>query len=95
MNPHPPSSLPFPQGDDVCLSPVTRSSYKDSDEPNESELIKDPTSPKDFPTPSLGVAKPPPAFPNRLKRKKVQSYVDKIKKTFSQVKINIPLLDVI
>ena len=34
-------------------------------------------------------------FSNRLKNKKDQTHVDKIRETFSQVKINIPLLDAI
>jgi len=39
--------------------------------------------------------KPVASFPNRLRKKKDQTHVDKIRETFSQVKINIPLLDAI
>ena len=63
---------------------------KDVDEPKESKSIHDSMSPKDSPTPSSVVARPPSPFPNMLKRKKVQSHVDKIRETFSQIKINIP-----
>jgi len=41
------------------------------------------------------VHKPLAAFPYRLRNKKDQAYLDKIRETFSQVKINIPLLNVI
>ena len=56
----------------------------------------DPSSPKDSSLPSSAkrVHKPLPPFLYRLK-KKYQAHVDKIRETFSQVKINIPLLDVI
>jgi len=40
------------------------------------------------------VRKPTP-FSNRLKNKKDQTHFDKIRENFSQVKINIPLLNVI
>ena len=41
------------------------------------------------------VHKPTAPFPNRLRNKKDHAHVDKIRETFYQVKINIPLLDVI
>ena len=37
---------------------------------------------------------PLPPFPDRLK-KKDQDHIEKMRETFSQVKINIPLLDAI
>jgi len=52
------------------------------DEPNDGS-----TPPKSIPTAS--------PFPNQLKGKKSQTHVDKIREVFSQVKINIPLLDAI
>ena len=60
-----------------------------------SDSIDDSTSRKDTPTPSSWVSQPPPLFPNQLMGKKAQSHVDKIRETFSQVKMNIRLLDVI
>jgi len=67
-------------------------------EPQENDPI-DPSSPKDSSSPSSTekVQKPVtplPSFPHRLK-KKDQASVDKIRETFSQVKISIPLLDAI
>ena len=44
----------------------------DVDKPNNSESIHDSISPKDYPTPSSSVARPPPPLSNRLKGKKVQ-----------------------
>ena len=79
-SPFPSSSLPSPQSDDVCLFPMIP---KDVDDPKESGLIHDSTSPKDSPMPSCSVATLPPSFPNWLKGKKVQSYIDKITETFS------------
>ena len=64
------------------------------DGPREIETINDSIFPKDSSTPSPCAYKPPP-FSNQLKGKKMQSYVDSIKETFFQVKISIPLLDVI
>jgi len=43
----------------------------------------------------MQVQNPITLFPDRLKGKNSQAYSDKIRKTFAQVKINIPLLDVI
>jgi len=57
------------------------SSLKDSLSPYAVEKVHKPVTPL-------------PSFPHRLK-KKDQVNIDKIRKTFSQVKINIPLLDVI
>jgi len=94
-SPFPSSSLPYPQGDEIYPSPMIQILSEDVDGPKESKSVHDSTSPKDPLTPSTGVTRPPPPFPNQLKGKKVQSYVDKIRKTFSQVKINILLLDVI
>ena len=68
---------------------------KDVDGPKESKSIHDSAAPKDSPTPSTCVARPPPPFPDRLKGKKVQYCIDRIRETFCQVKVNIPLLDVI
>ena len=68
---------------------------KDVDGPKERESIHDSTSPKDSPTPSTCVARPPLPFGNQLKGKKVQCHVDKIIETFTNVKVNIPLLVVI
>ena len=88
--PSPSSSLPSPQSDDVFPSLIIQIPSEDVDEPKEGELIHDFTSPKDSPTPSTCVTRPPSPFPNRLKGKKVQSHVDKIREMFSQIKINIP-----
>jgi len=85
------SSLPSPQGDGVFPSSLIQIPSKHVDGSKEKELIHDSTSPNDSPNPSTCVAR----TPNRLKGKKVQSYVNKIRETFSQVKVNIPLLDVI
>ena len=41
----------------------------------------------------MQVQKPIAPFPNQLKGKEDQAHIDKIKDIFSQVKINIPLLD--
>jgi len=49
--------------------------------------------PKTTSTPPIQVQKPIALFPDRLKGKKDQTHIDKIKETFSQVKINILLLD--
>jgi len=51
--------------------------------------------PKTTHTPPMQLQKPIVHFLNRLKGKTDQAHIDKIKETFSQVKINIPLLDVI
>ena len=59
------------------------------------EPIDDFMPPKGTPTPSSCTSTPPPSFPNKLKGKKAQRYVDKIRETFFQVKINISLLDAI
>ena len=68
---------------------------KDVDGPKEGESIHHSTSLKDSPTLSTCVVRPPPPFPNRLKGKNMQSHFDSVRETFFQVKINIPLLDVI
>ena len=41
------------------------------------------------------VHKPTATFPNKLRNKKDQTHIDKIRETFSQVKINILLLNAI
>ena len=51
----------------------------DTSQPSTVEWIHEPVAP----------------FPKKLRNKKDQTYVDKIRETFSQVKINIPLLDAI
>jgi len=88
------SSCPPPRSDDVFPSPIIQISLKDVGRLKERESIYDSTSLKDSLTP-LCVAKPSPSLSNWLKWKKVQSHTNKIRETFSQVKINIHLLDVI
>jgi len=94
-SPSPSATLPPAQSGDVFPSPLIQIPSNDGDGCKQGESIYDSTYPKDFPTPCPCVIKPSPPFPNLLKGKKVQSHVDKIRKTFSQVKTNIPLLDVI
>jgi len=59
------------------------------------EPIDDSIPPKGIPTPSTCASTPAAPFFNWLKDKKAQNHIDEIRKIFSQVKINIPLLDVI
>jgi len=77
-------------------SPLNSSSDQEKLKENDSSDL---SSPKDASSPSTveKVQKPStplPPFPHRLK-KKDQVNVEKIRETFSQVKINIPLLDAI
>jgi len=67
----PSSSLSYLQCDDMLPSLIVQILSKEADKPKESESIDDSTSPRDSPTPSICVSKPPPLFPNRLKGKKV------------------------
>jgi len=57
------------------------------------EPIDDSMPSTGIPTLSPCVSAPPHPFSNQLKGKKSQTHVDKIREIFSQVKINIPLLD--
>jgi len=63
---------------------------KDSSHSTSSSPSKDSSSPFS----SKKIQMPLPPFSHRLK-KKDQDHIEKIRETFSQVKINIPLLDVI
>ena len=69
----------------------------DSEESNEDEstVTITTTTPKTTPTPTRQVQKLIAPFPSRLQRKKDEAYIDKIRETFSQVKIDIPLLDAV
>jgi len=62
----------------------------DSVDPSSSKGCSSHSSPSSFEK----VHMPLPPFPNRLK-KKDQAHVEKMRETFSQVKINISLLDAI
>jgi len=79
------------------VNPTTVSALpsKEVDNFDGDEPIDDSMPPTGIPTPSPCVYAPPSPFPNRLKSKKSQILVDKIREIFSQVKISIPLLDVI
>ena len=89
-----PSSL-SPQCVDVNPTNVDAPPSKEVDNSEGDEPIDDSMPPTGIPTPSPCVSVAPPPFPNRLKGKKSQTDVDKIRKFFSQVKINISLLDAI
>jgi len=88
-----PSSLSPPCVDmnpTVDVLPSKEVNDSKGDEPNDGS-----TPPKSIPTSSPCVSAPPPPFFNQLKGKKLQTHVDKIREVFSQVKINIPILDAI
>jgi len=89
-----PSSL-SPPCVDVNPATVDALPSKEVDNSKGDESIDDSMPPTGIPTPSPCVSAPPPSFPNRLKGKKSQTHVNKIGEIFSQVKINIPLLDAI
>ena len=90
-----PSALPSPCVDVKNPTTVDMLPSKEVDNSEGDEPIDDFMPPMGIPTPSSCVSAPPPPFPNRLKGKKSQTHVDKIGEIFSQVKINIPLLDAI
>jgi len=93
--PSPASSSSSPQCVDVNPTTVDAPPSKELDNSEVDEPIDDSMPPTGIPTPSPCVSAPPLPFPNRLKGKKSQTHVDKIREIFSQVKINIPLLDAI
>jgi len=95
MNSLPLHILPYPLHVDVNPTTIDAIPSKGVDKSEGDEPIDNSMPPKGTLTPSSCASTPPPPFPNRLKGKKAQSHVDKIKEIFSQVKINIPLLDAI
>jgi len=80
---------------DVNPTTVDALPSKEVDNSKGDEPIDDSMPPTGIPTSSPCDSATPPSFSNRLKGKKSQTHVDKIREIFSQVKINIPLLDVI
>jgi len=87
-----PSSL-SPPCVDVNPTAVDTLPFKEVDNSEGDEPIDDSMPPTSIQNPCVSV--PPPLFLNRLKGKKSQGHVEKIREIFSQVKINIPLLDAI
>jgi len=79
----------------VLSFPIDSTPSRELDEPKKSESINNSTPPRDAPAPYPCASKTPPPFPNRMKWKKAQSQVYKIRKTFFVIKINVPLLDAI
>jgi len=79
----------------MCFLPMVPIRSMEVDEPKETESVHNSTSLMDSPNPSPCVSKPSPPFPSWLKGKKVQSHVEKIREILSEIKINIPLLDLI
>jgi len=93
--PSPAPSSPTPPCVVVNPTVVDALPPKEVDDSKGDESNDSSTPPKSIPTSSPCVSAPPPPFPNRLKGKKTQTHVDKIREVFSQVKVNIPLLDAI
>jgi len=93
--PSPAPSCLSPLCVDVNLTTVDALPSKEVDNSEGDEPIDDSMPLTGIPIPSPCVSAPPPSFPNRLKGKKSQTHVDKIREIFSQVKMNIPLLDAI
>ena len=100
----PPLSPPFPPENDSAsrdathATPTDLSPSQSIDPVNSEEIKKDESKKGDDTSPPSTVErvhKPTAPFPLRLRNKKDQTHVDKIRETFSQVKINIPLLDAI
>lgn len=85
-----PSSPAITSEEKSNSEPATDNSEKSSEkEANETDKNKS------VPTVSDQTYKPKAPFPHRLTKKKDEGQFEKIRETFSQVKINIPLLDAI